>query len=58
LEADLVGVEKKYTEKIREALSPKMAGRFLQAENPIQFLKNQIQVLMDLRIGASLPVIQ
>ena len=58
LEADLVGVEKKYTEKIREALSPKMAGRFLQVENPIQFLKNQIQVLMDLRIGASLPVIQ
>ena len=58
LEADLVGVEKKYTEKIREALSPKMAGRFLQVENPIQFLKNQIQFLMDLQIGASLPVIQ
>ena len=51
LEVDRVGIKKKYIDKIRQALSSKMANRFLQVENQIQFL-------MDLQIGASLPVIQ
>jgi hypothetical protein len=51
LEVDRVGIKKKYIDKIRQALSSKMASRFLQVENQIQFL-------MDLQIAASLPVIQ
>ncbi len=51
LEADRVVVKKKYIGKMQQALSPKMAGRFLQVENQIQFL-------MDLQIASSLPVIQ
>ena len=51
LEADRVVVKKKYIDKMQQALSPKMAGRFLQVENQIQFL-------MDLQIASSLPVVQ
>ena len=51
LESDRVAVKKKYIERIRQALSSKTAGRFLQVENQIQFL-------MDLQIASSLPVVQ
>jgi polyhydroxyalkanoate synthesis regulator phasin len=51
LESDRVGVKKKYIDRMRQALSSKTAGRFLQVENQIQFL-------MDLQIASSLPVVQ
>jgi hypothetical protein len=51
LESDRVAIKQKYIEKIRAALSPKLAGRFLQVEN-------QIQYLLDLQIASALPVIQ
>jgi hypothetical protein len=51
LEAERVTLKKKYIERIGEALSPKMAGRFLQVEN-------QLLWIIDLQISSSLPVIQ
>lgn len=51
LESDRVMIKKKYIDKMQQALSPKLAGRFLQVENQIQFL-------MDLQIASSLPVVQ
>ena len=51
LESDRVAVKKKYIEKMRQVISPKMAARFLQVENQIQFL-------LDLQIASALPVIQ
>jgi hypothetical protein len=50
-ESDRVVVKKKYVDRMRQALSSKTAGRFLQVENQIQFL-------MDLQIASSLPVVQ
>ncbi len=51
LEGDRVALKSRYIEKMSAALSPKLAARFLQVENQIQFL-------MDLQIASSLPVIQ
>jgi hypothetical protein len=51
LEADRVALKTRYIDKMSAALSPKLAARFLQVENQIQFL-------MDLQIASSLPVIQ
>jgi hypothetical protein len=51
LEADRVVLKKKYVERIAKALSPKMAGRFLQVEN-------QLLWIIDLQIASSLPVVQ
>jgi hypothetical protein len=51
LESDRVVLKRKYIDKVRQALSPKTAGRFLQVENQIQFL-------MDLQIASLLPVVQ
>jgi hypothetical protein len=51
LEADRVVLKQKYVERLRKALSPKMAARFLQVEN-------QLLWLLDLQISSSLPVIQ
>jgi hypothetical protein len=41
----------KYYERVKQALSPKMAARFLQVEN-------QMLMLIDLQISASLPVVR
>jgi hypothetical protein len=51
LESDRVVLKKKYIEKMRQSLSAKTVGRFLQVENQIQFL-------MDLQIASLLPVLQ
>jgi hypothetical protein len=51
LEADRVVLKKKYVDRISKALSPKMAGRFLQVEN-------QLLWIIDLQIASSLPVVQ
>jgi hypothetical protein len=51
LEGDRVVLKKKYVERIGKALSPKLAGRFLQVEN-------QLLWIIDLQIASSLPVVQ
>jgi hypothetical protein len=51
LEARRNAVKLKYYERFKSALSAKTAARFLQVEN-------QILLLLDLQIAASLPVVQ
>jgi hypothetical protein len=51
LEAKRHAVKVKYYERFKTALSPKTAARFLQVEN-------QILLLLDLQIAASLPIAQ
>ena len=49
LEAQRQAVKGKYYEKVKTALSPRTAMRFLQVEH-------QLQLLIDLQISAALPV--
>jgi hypothetical protein len=51
LEARRHAVKVKYYERFKTALSPKTAARFLQVEN-------QILLILDLQIAASLPIAQ
>lgn len=51
LEARRHALKVKYYERFQSVLSPKTAARFLQVEN-------QILLLLDLQIAASLPIIQ
>ncbi len=51
LEARRQGVKAKYYERIKTALSPRTALRFLQVEH-------QLLLLIDLQISASLPIAQ
>jgi hypothetical protein len=51
LEARRHAVKAKYYERFKTALSPKTAARFLQVEN-------QILLILDLQIAASLPIAQ
>jgi hypothetical protein len=44
-------LKKEYFQKISQALSPKVAARFLQIEN-------QIEKLVDLQIASSLPIVE
>lgn len=49
LEARRVDLKRKTVERMSQALSPMLAGRFLQIENQLQFI-------LDLQISASLPI--
>lgn len=51
IEARRTALKQKYHARIKAALSPKLAARFLQIEN-------QILMIIDLQIAASLPIIQ
>jgi hypothetical protein len=51
LEARRQAVKAKYYERVKKALSPKTALRFLQVEQ-------QLLLLIDLQISASLPIVQ
>ena len=51
LEQARLDLKKRYYERIKQALSAKMAARFLQ-------VNNQILMLIDLQIASSLPVIE
>ena len=51
LEARRHELKKKYYERFKMALSPKVAARFLQIEN-------QLLMLIDLQIASSLPIVQ
>jgi hypothetical protein len=51
LEGRRHALKMKYYDRFKSALSPKTAARFLQVEN-------QILLLLDLQIAASLPVVQ
>lgn len=51
LESRRHGLKLKYYERIKGALSPKQAARFLQVEN-------QLLLLIDLQIASALPVVQ
>jgi len=51
LEARRHALKLKYYDRIKGALSPKQAARFLQVEN-------QLLLLLDLQIASSLPVVQ
>jgi hypothetical protein len=44
-------LKQKYYERFKSVLSPKTAARFLQVEN-------QILLILDLQIAASLPIVQ
>jgi len=50
-EQRLLGLKKKYFEKLSDALTPKLAARFFQIEN-------QLLDILDLQISSSLPVVQ
>ena len=50
-EEKLLGLKKKYYERIKEALSATLAARFVQVEN-------QLLALVDLQVMASLPVVE
>ena len=45
------GLKARYYDRVKSALSPKAAARFLQVEN-------QILLILDLQIAASLPIVQ
>jgi hypothetical protein len=51
LESRRTALKQKYYTKLKTALSPTVAARFLQVEN-------QILMIIDLQIAASLPIIQ
>ena len=51
LESRRTALKQKYYARLKEALSPKTAARFLQVEN-------QLLLLLDLQISASLPLAQ
>jgi hypothetical protein len=51
IEARRTALKQKYYTRLKAATSPKLAARFLQIEN-------QILMLIDLQIAASLPIIQ
>jgi hypothetical protein len=51
LESRRVALKQKYFTKLKSVLSPLTAARALQVEN-------QIQLLIDLQVAASLPVVQ
>ena len=51
LESRRTALKQKYFDKFKTAVTPRTAARFLQVEN-------QIQLLLDLQIAASLPVLQ
>jgi len=51
LEARRTALKQKYHTRIKSALSPRVAARFLQIEN-------QILLLIDLQIVAALPIVQ
>jgi hypothetical protein len=51
LEARRTALKQKYYTRLKTALSPKTAARFLQIEN-------QLLMIIDLQIAASLPIIQ
>jgi hypothetical protein len=51
LESQRTALKQKYYERFKAALSPKTAARFLQIEN-------QLLMLIDLQIAASLPVVK
>jgi hypothetical protein len=51
LEGRRHALKQKYYERFKSALSPKTAARFLQVEN-------QILLILDLQIAASLPIVQ
>lgn len=51
LEARRTALKQKYYERFKAALSPKTAARFLQVEN-------QILMIIDLQIAASLPIVK
>ena len=51
IEARRTALKQKYHARIKAALTPRIAARFLQIEN-------QIQMIIDLQIAASLPIVQ
>ena len=51
LEARRSGLKQKYYDRLKAALSPKTAARFLQVEN-------QLLMIIDLQISAALPVVK
>ena len=51
LEERLTALKKKYYERFKQALSPKMAAKFLQIEN-------QLLAILDLQIASNLPIVQ
>jgi hypothetical protein len=51
LEARRTALKQKYYARLKTALSPKTAARFLQVEN-------QLLLIIDLQIAASLPIVQ
>jgi hypothetical protein len=51
LEERLIALKKKYYERFKQALSPKMAAKFLQIEN-------QLLAVLDLQIASNLPIVQ
>ena len=51
LETRRTGVKQKYYERMKSALSAKTAARFLQVEN-------QLLMVIDLQIAASLPIVK
>ena len=51
LEARRTALKQKYYTRVKAATSPKVAARFLQIEN-------QLLMLIDLQVAASLPIIQ
>jgi hypothetical protein len=51
LETRRTGVKQKYYDRMKSALSPKTAARFLQVEN-------QLLMVIDLQIAAALPIVK
>jgi len=51
LEANRNGLKRKYFQRISQAVTPKLAARFLQIEN-------QIEKIVDLQIASSLPIVE
>lgn len=51
LEARRTALKQKYYTRLKTALSPKLAARFIQIEN-------QLLMIIDLQIAASLPIVQ
>jgi hypothetical protein len=51
LEARRTDLKKRYVERVSQAVSPKVAGRFLQIEN-------QLLMLLDLQVSSSLPLVK
>lgn len=51
LESRRTSLKKKYVSQISDALSPKLAARFLQVEN-------QLLMIIDLQIASNLPIVE